>query len=704
MPITILVICCSLWGCGDSGPSGETMALGQEVYNRPASCVTCHQSIGQGQPPQFPPLRANPSVVSDDTERLIKIVTHGMSGPIEVKGEKYDSVMAGLGNQLSPEEIAAVLTYVRNNWRNEASEITAEEVRAVQAKYPDRKLPWTVAELDGLPADTAQAGGAHEAAEADTSDPIAWGHALYNGAAMCATCHQPNGQGIEGAYPPLAGTPWVTGDHNRLIKIALHGISGEIEVLGKSYSNEMPGQGGLLTDEEMAATLTYVRQAWGNEAAPIYADQVAALRAKYADRHEPWPGPELAAVDNVSPLTNVRFRRIDMSDIPEGLHLNTPEFDALPVIDEGEIESNYFDTTKIAGHHEKDALFAVVFEGELEVPAEDQYHFALEGAGTAVLVVGDEAVVNQPDIKSKWLNKKATKLMSPGTHQVKLYYHQGVGWKNLKASARADSVSRTKWAITPKPTNDMQLSNPNYLLVPERDEPILLRGRFEGLGHLGMAVGHPLRVNYAYDFSRSQLTRAWQGEYLNAAAVWLGRNDKHMGPEGSDALDLTTRQPVAILASLDADWPGPVKVNQSPEGYEFIGHRVVDKLPVFYSKFFDGVLSDRSVPQTGSLTRTLEVNSPEASNTLVALLAEGAKIEDLGQGTYQVDGSYRVVVDASSPLPEIRRQGDRDLLVAPAAWEDVSIDLPSWILSHTELEPQSPGHRATWAWEYQWID
>ncbi|MEM9418078.1 MAG: cytochrome c [Planctomycetota bacterium] len=676
------------------------MALGQEVYNRPASCVTCHQSIGQGQPPQFPPLRANPSVVSDDTERLIKIVTHGMSGPIEIKGEKYNSIMAGLGNQLSPDEIAAVLTYIRNNWRNEASEITAEEVRAVQAKYPDRKLPWTVAELDGLPAEAATP----ETVEVDTSDPIAWGKALYNGAAMCATCHQPDGQGVEGAYPPLAGTSWVTGDRDRLIKIGLHGISGQIEVNGKTYSNEMPGQGGLLTDEQMAATLTYVRQAWGNEASPIYADQVAALRAKYADRHEPWPGPELAAVDNISPLTNVRYRRIDVSNIAEGVDLNTPEFDALPVLDEGEIESNYFDTTKIPGHNIKDDIFAVVFEGELEVPAEDQYHFALEGAGTGVLLIGEDPVINQPSIKSKWLKKKAAKLMSPGTHQVKLYYYKGVGWKNLMASARADSVPRIKWAITPKPTNDMQLSNPNYLLVPGSDEPILLRGRFEGLGHLGMAVGHPLRVNYAYDFSRSQLARAWKGEYLNAAAVWLGRNDSHMGPEGSDALQLTTRQPVAILDTANAAWPEPTKVNQSPEGYEFIGHRVVDKLPVFYSKFDNGVLSDTTTPQAGSLKRTLEITALEAQDTLAALLAEGDKIEDLGQGAYSIDGNYRVVVDASSPLPEIRRQGNRDLLVAPAAWEGVSIDLPSWILSHTELEPQSPGHRATWAWEYQWID
>jgi len=96
-------------------------------------------------------------------------------------------------------------------------------------------------------------------------------------AAHCSACHQVTGLG-SGPYPPLAKNPDViAADTSNLIATILNGRSGPIVVLGKSYSGAMPAWRGSLTNAEVAAVATYIRSAWGNSAAAIGEDQVAAV-------------------------------------------------------------------------------------------------------------------------------------------------------------------------------------------------------------------------------------------------------------------------------------------------------------------------------------------------------------------------------------------------------------------------------------------
>ena len=110
-------------------------------------------------------------------------------------------------------------------------------------------------------------------------------------AANCAACHQATGKGLPGVFPPLAGSPWVTGDPQTVSQIVLHGMNGEIEVQGTKYKGAMPAFAEQLSDAEMAAVLSYVRSAWGNAGAPIEAEAVNTSRALTAARAEPWTGP-----------------------------------------------------------------------------------------------------------------------------------------------------------------------------------------------------------------------------------------------------------------------------------------------------------------------------------------------------------------------------------------------------------------------------
>lgn len=113
------------------------------------------------------------------------------------------------------------------------------------------------------------------------------GKQLYGG--KCAACHQGTGLGVAGVFPPLAGAEWVLGDEKILSNILLHGINGEMVVKGNTYKGAMPAWG-TLSDDELAAVLTYIRSDWGNAAPPIKAETIKSQRELTKARTEPYAG------------------------------------------------------------------------------------------------------------------------------------------------------------------------------------------------------------------------------------------------------------------------------------------------------------------------------------------------------------------------------------------------------------------------------
>jgi len=129
---------------------------------------------------------------------------------------------------------------------------------------------------------------------ARASAQAADGKTVY--ATTCAACHQATGLGVEGTYPPLAGSEWVTGDEAKLVRIILNGLTGPVEVAGETYSGAMPPWGGVLKDPEVAAVATYLRSSFGNKAAPVTQATVASIRSATKNRTAPWTAAELASV------------------------------------------------------------------------------------------------------------------------------------------------------------------------------------------------------------------------------------------------------------------------------------------------------------------------------------------------------------------------------------------------------------------------
>jgi putative heme-binding domain-containing protein len=142
------------------------------------------------------------------------------------------------------------------------------------------------------------------------------GSEIFQRESHCATCHQTNGEGNGVVYPTLVGSPWVTGNEERLIKLALHGMWGKMQVRGKVFD---PARGvppmtafrDLLKDQDMADVLTFVRNTWGNQAAPVDPKTVAKVRADSSSRSTFWKPEEL---ESLHPLEKELMSKEDLEE------------------------------------------------------------------------------------------------------------------------------------------------------------------------------------------------------------------------------------------------------------------------------------------------------------------------------------------------------------------------------------------------------
>ena len=111
----------------------------------------------------------------------------------------------------------------------------------------------------------------------ELKDSMLKGLEIYS--SFCISCHMQNGEGISGAFPPLAKSDYLMKDRERAIHQVIFGVEGEIEVNGETYYGMMQPTG--LNDEQVANVLNYVRNSWGNKDLKVITkEEVAKVRAK----------------------------------------------------------------------------------------------------------------------------------------------------------------------------------------------------------------------------------------------------------------------------------------------------------------------------------------------------------------------------------------------------------------------------------------
>lgn len=307
-------------GGGGAADDVPLAVLGEKLYG--ANCASCHQASGLGNPAaQIPPLVGSEWVDGSEysSKRLIAIILKGVKGTITVKGNTYNGVMPNVGQAMKPKQVAAIATYIRQAWGNKGTgEITEADVIAAKKDkvIADQLEQWTEAQLKAIPVtDTLGSGDSAAAKPSDAAakpadaaakpaDAPAPAGGTFDLAASinrgkpvymqtCMACHQATGLGVPGAFPPLAGVEWVTGDARRLIAITLKGISGPMTVDGKTYVAGMVSPAltfpTLKDDKNLADVLNYVRNSFGNKVAePITPEFVGKVRAEFASDTTPF--------------------------------------------------------------------------------------------------------------------------------------------------------------------------------------------------------------------------------------------------------------------------------------------------------------------------------------------------------------------------------------------------------------------------------
>lgn len=223
----------SAWGNSAPAVSEEQVAAAREPQALSGAqifatkCSTCHQPSGQGTD-AFPPLAGNPVVTAADPSAMIGVIVDGRHGPLTVNGRTFNGTMPTWNGQLTDADIAAVATFVRSAWGNNASPVTEQEIVAA-----------------GPPVS------------------VQVGASIF--AQNCAACHGANGTG--GVGPALAGNPHVNvADPTKMLTTILQG------------RNVMPSWRGQLSASDIAAVATYVRSSWGNHAGAVSIGEVTAIR------------------------------------------------------------------------------------------------------------------------------------------------------------------------------------------------------------------------------------------------------------------------------------------------------------------------------------------------------------------------------------------------------------------------------------------
>lgn len=151
----------------------------------------------------------------------------------------------------------------------------------MQVSGPEDKIVYSgkVAENVYLPEGSAvqvMPNGHPKVTAKNKEEQMLYGQRVYE--ANCQACHQGSGQGIPGAFPPLAASDFLNEDHDRAIDVVLHGLKGPIKVNGQAFDSIMPAM--RLSDEDTANVLTYVLNSWDNKGGEITPDEVAERREK----------------------------------------------------------------------------------------------------------------------------------------------------------------------------------------------------------------------------------------------------------------------------------------------------------------------------------------------------------------------------------------------------------------------------------------
>lgn len=269
--------------------------------------------------------------------------------------------------------------------------------------------------------------------------------------------------------------------------------------------------------------------------------------------------------------------------------------------------------------------------------------------------------------------------VNPGTRMPQFWMNGEVAFKKI-GGGTVDGQIASIWDYL---ALGKSMALPSGLLPSAGDElvptdtPIVHRTFMTGAGNRSIAVGFPEMIHVAFDADVVRLALAWKGRFFDARGMWEGRGGEHLGPLGTDIIQLPPGPSFAVLTSPNADWPIPKHTWQNQVernlGGRFKGY-VLDKedRPIFHYVLNGIDIHEQPIPvlnaSGGMLDRKFKLKSAQPAKDLYFLAAQGKKIEAKSNGEWTIDGklTVRLAPDAAGMgKPLIRESAGNSQLLIP---------------------------------------
>jgi mono/diheme cytochrome c family protein len=445
----------------------------------------------------------------------------------------------------------------------------------------------------------------------------------------CSACHGVDGKGATGgAFPPLAGSPWVLGDAALSAKIVLHGLHGPIEVDGRTYNLEMPPQGGVLPDDQIAAILTHVRSSWGNQAGKVTTEFVKATRDANADRKAPWTAAELLKLHPLPksppPIANL------LSQVYEGEWQRLPDFSKLTAKNIEEEHDGKISLKK-AGMTE---LFGMVWQGDLTAPESGEFRFRLDADDGARVVIDGQEVVRVEGVgpMDGSRAKEGTISLTAGVHKLRVEYFEYRGQEDISLAWRGPGIP--SWRNLSE--TSAKAGRDPLPVIAQNGRAVVYRNFIADTTPRAIGIGFPGGVNLAYSADHFTTELIWTGDFMDGSRHWIDRGQGNQPPAGQNV----------------------VKLSGSPalsDGARFRGYKLDPAgNPTFSVQIGRQYLLDAWKPGSaaGSLSLSRTLTAKGQGDAIEILLAEKLPIQKSGEREYAIGNG--LVLTAEGAAPETR--------------------------------------------------
>lgn len=468
----------------------------------------------------------------------------------------------------------------------------------------------------------------------------------------CSACHAPDGKGAnDGAFPPLANSPWLNGKPDRSIQIVLHGLQGEIAVPtdkdpNKTYNLVMPPQGGALTDPQIVAILNYVRNSWGNKNKAIALNDVAKNRRTTGARTTMWQADELLKKHPIEANTPPPIKGL-ISKVYHGSWKTRPDFSKLKP------EATYEEHKGLISIANAGNLksFGMVWEGQLPIARKGNYTFTLDSDDGSAVYLDGKLVAEVKGLGGMGRAKSGKTKLSKGLHDIRVEYFEFSGQEAITLAMQGPGIKSHLQLSAVKPNIKKGPRWPSIPIDPPVNGTAFYRGFIDGSTPRSIGVGYHGGINLAFSADNLNIELLWQERFYDGGHHWTGRGQGNEPPAGKNTVKLTSMPVWATLDSATAAWQA---ANQGETKRRFRGYQLGENdRPTFNYEVGSLKVSDVSTPEfdTKGITRTITIDAPSsgAPKNLHLLICNGLDIKAADSAnTYLLGNNMQVEISSNS--------------------------------------------------------